>query len=491
MNDEVSSGWSEETWRDGILRRQVRLRCHVIRNLARNLKQGGDFPTPTPEKLCDLIRHTVDVLEAHLTKTPPDQLANVNLFLCSTAEHLRYVERSRIAHTPWSMIQATEHFLKQQVEKDSHFIIRPQWSYNYSLLGEFVEYHRTSIQSMGWISPGSWEEGLAAIKLASKKIYCIAFPRIERLNVLLHANWGHELGHIIAAAWVHSRFSQLWNTQEQEIRTRIQKAIEPWLAQQAEQPLFKQVIIDQYVSDQANTAMLVAQQGLTELICDAVGIQLLGPSALAASLEFCAGMALDESPLRCGKYPPWRYRLRLMLEACDEDLREQKMNVNGKDLIYPGDTVRPLYEWLSEAKRLVAETGDQMVLKQDVAVREAYNLIEEKWKGIRSEALAILPTRSQESYRLSRRLEIVEDLVQKLDNGLPPNEVGLWPDTDPARFEDIISAAWVLKAKKQSHDSEWRDPEDFERLYRLVLKGIEASYVHSAYGNRLREVYAK
>jgi hypothetical protein len=388
------------------------------------------------------------------------------------------------------MIQATEHFLKQQVGKDSHFIIRPQWSYNYSLLGEFLEYHRTSIQSMPWISPGSWEKGLADIKLASKRIYCIAFPRIERLNVLLHANWGHELGHIIAAEWVHSRFSQMWNAQEQEIRIHIQKAIEPWLAQQADQPLFKQVIIDQYVSDQTKTAMLVAQQGLTELICDAVGIQLLGPSALASSLEFCAGMALDESPLRCGKYPPWRYRLRLMVEACDEDLREQKTNVDGKDLTYPGDIVRPFCEWLSKAKQLVAKTGDQAVLQQDVAVREAYALIEEKWTSIRSEALAMLPTQSQEPYRLCKRLETVEDLVQKLDNGIPPNEVGVWPNASAATFEDIISAAWVLKIRKQTQSSEWCVPEDFERLCRLVLKAIEASYVQSVFGSRLKGVYA-
>lgn len=487
MNQEGPSEWSEGRWRDEILRRQVRLRCHTIENLAWNLENGGDFPTPTPQKLCALIRHTANVLKAHSEQTPSDQLANVNRFLCFTAEHLRYVERSRIAHTPWSMIQASERFLKEQVGENSHFIIRPQWSYNYSLSGEFIEYHRTSIKSMHWIPPGSWEAGLARVELDDAKIYCIAFPRIERLNVLLHANWGHELGHIIAARWIHDKFAGMWNAAEDAVKVRISEDVRRRLSAVVQHELFKDLIIEQAISDTANRTMEAARHGVTELICDAIGIHLLGPSALAASLEFSAGYSLDENPLQCGNYPPWRYRLRLMLKACEEDLAEKKICTNTGDRDYPGNTLRPFCEWLNDATHLVAETQDEAVLRQDIATREAYALIEREWMRVRREALDLLSPSAQKPYRLSERLTVIEDLVEKLNNDIPPNEKGQWPDTSPVSLEDILNAAWVFNAKKRSEDSAWGTPAHCEKLYRLVLKAIEASFVDCEFGRPLRE----
>jgi len=490
MNQEESSGQSERQWRDDILRRQVRLRCHVIKNLAWNLENGGDFPTPTPQKLCALIRHTVKMIEDHLNETPADQLGNVSLFLCSTAEHLRYVERSRTAHTPWSMIQATEHFLKQQVGEDSHFIIRPQWSYNYSLVGEFVAHYQTSVQSMAWIPARKWEDGLAAIQLTDNKIYCIAFPRVGRLDALLHANWGHELGHIIAARWVHAKFGQIWNGVEDGVKKRIGESIRKSLPASIEEELFKDLIVEQSISDMANTTMEVARHGLTELICDAIGVHLLGPGALAACLEFSAGLSLDENPLQCRNYPPWRYRLHLMLDACHGDLKERKIKVNGRESDYPGEVLRPFCEWLSEGKQLLAHAGDEPAWRQAIVVREAYALIEREWKNIRHDVLDLLPGGAEKPYRLCERHAIIEDLAKKLCDDIPPNEVGCWPNATPARLEDIVNAAWVFKIKKQIENPGWGSPSDYERLCRLALKAIEAGFVDSEFGSRLREVNA-
>src|SRR4030042_326031 len=115
MSQDGSSSLCEDQWRGEILLRQLRLQCNVVAHLAQSLEHAGDFPTSTPKALCRLIRHTANTLERNLANTPCDQLANVNHFLCSIAQHLRFVERSRTVNTPWSMIQATEHFLKQQV----------------------------------------------------------------------------------------------------------------------------------------------------------------------------------------------------------------------------------------------------------------------------------------------------------------------------------------------------------------------------------------
>jgi len=459
-------------------------------NLAQSLEDGGGFATVTPKALCRLIRHTANVLDRSLADTPHDQLANVNYFLCSIAQHLRFVERSRTVNTPWSMIQATEHFLRQQVGANSRFIIRPQWAHNYSLTGEFVEAYRTEIASMAWIDPKAWEES-SAERPVDERVYCIAFPRVERLNALLHANWGHELGHIVAARWIHGRFGQLWNGEEPDMKARIRQTVEQGLGASMNQALFKDLIINQYVSEYTDSAMELARDGLTELICDAIGVHLLGPSALAACLEFSAGFSLDENPLRCDRYPPWRYRLRLMLEACqeNEDFLEEEATTSPKAAVYPGETVAPFWEWLREAKRLVTQTPDLQMLHRDgmdnVSVREAYTLVENHWRRIRGEALDMLLGGAKRPYKLRERLTTIDDLVAKLENDIPPNEVDTWPDSSPAAFEDIINAAWVFKARKLAQDPEWGCPKDLERLYRLVLKAIEASFVHSVFGPRL------
>ena len=94
----------------------------------------------------------------------------------------------------------------------------------------------------------------------------------------------------------------------------------------------------------------------------------------------------------------------------------------------------------------------------------------------------MLPNQSQKPYRLTERITTIENLVGKLERDVPPSEVGVWPDTTTALFEDIVNAAWVFRAKKLAQDSDWACTENIERLYRLVLKAIEASFVQSVFG---------
>jgi len=211
-----SPTWSEDFWRENILRYQLRAKGETIERLATKFEYAGDFPTDTPVSLARLIKHTAHVLVDHLPTTPPDQLMHVNLLLCSIAEHLRFVDRSRVANTPWSMIQYTEKFLERQTGASNEFIIRPQWAYNYSLIGEFVEVYRTEIVPLDWIPTATWKSSLCG--LGDQKIYCLSFPRIERLNCLLHANWGHEIGHIFAKQWIDNNFAQMWSSEETQIK---------------------------------------------------------------------------------------------------------------------------------------------------------------------------------------------------------------------------------------------------------------------------------
>lgn len=484
MTSTESSAWSEYKWRERILRYQLRVKAETIKRLATKLEYLGDFPADTPCKLSQLIRYSTEIIGQHLDSTPHDQLMNVNLLLCSIAEHLRFVERSRVANTPWSMIQGTEKFLKQPTGFSSGFIIRPQWSYNYSLMGDFVEVYRTSFKGLDWIPTGAWEKLIG--ELAREKIYCISFPRIERLNCLLHCNWGHEVGHIIAAKWIESKFDLLWQNEETQIKDEIEKDIRKSFP--AEDLLFAKIIIQGMAADKVKDAMQVAKQGLTELICDTIGMHLLGPAALAAVCEFTAPLALDESPLTCDMYPPWRYRIRLMVEECEKDLKRHTIKVNNDEDEYPGPIIEPFWNWIRETINLVKNREDRSSLQSNITTKIAYRVIEANWKRIRTEALQLLAPESTEPYHLFKRVRVIEDLVTKLEQDTPPNELGTWPENSAACLEDILNAAWIFKLKKMDEDPRWGSADDFEKLFRLVLKATEVSFVHSTFGPELKKL---
>lgn len=274
--------------------------------------------------------------------------------------------------------------------------------------------------------------------------------------------------------------ANLKNRIQQEIRQEIQRNPPPV------DPLFAKFVVQEMVADQVNDTMQAAKEGLTELICDAIGVHLLGPAALAAAIEFSSPLPIDESPLTCDMYPPWRYRIRLMLELCEQDMEEHTIELHGAEVKYPGPIIKPFSNWLRETIELVRHTGDIQLLRATITTREAYRMIEAKWKRIRTDALQLLPRDSREPYHLFKRVRSIEDLVRRLDQDVPPNELGTWPENSPACFEDILNAAWVFKIRKMVEDPSWGLTDDFEKLYRLVLKATEVSFVHNAYGDKLK-----
>jgi hypothetical protein len=320
MKSHPLSPSEEAAWHERVRRREL-LRCLVtLQQLADNVQFTEDFASETPEILARLIGVTAEVLAQRLESNAPAQdLEQVNTVLAIITTHLRYVERARVAQTPWSIVQAAERLLKLAVGSNSHFIFRPAWAYNYSIIGEFVSAYRDFLSCWSWFPLPEWK---ARVRLNDDEcIYCISFPRIERTNCLLHANWGHEAGHILAARWVNTDFGAAWAADELGIKQRIEDHVKKTLP--PVDPLFKEMAIQEAVAKQMRATMEAARQGLVELLCDRVGVHILGPSSLAATLEFAARFAMDVSPLQSSYYPPWRYRLRKMLQHCDPDLNHQ------------------------------------------------------------------------------------------------------------------------------------------------------------------------
>ena len=126
---------------------------------------------------------------------------------------------------------------------------------------------------------------------------------------------------------------------------------------------------------------------------------------------------------------------------------------------------------------------DKKVLDDIVITREVYRFIQSNWDNWRDEILKNMPAKFREPYRLRNRVLALNILVEKLTDEIPPNEIGTWPLTNPASLQDILNAGWAYKIK-QSTVPEWNTSENHEKMYRLILKAIESSYIHSYYNSQ-------
>lgn len=474
MDSPPLTQFDEADWHEKIRRREL-VRClSTLAQLAKNIQLGEDFANAAPDALARLIGDTAELLTQNLeTNAPASDLRQINEVLGKMTSHLRYAERARVSQTPWSIVQSVERLLKLAADSKGTFIIRPTWAYNYSIIGEFISAYREFLENWSWFPLDEWETKVNPN--GDEAIYCISFPRIERMNCLLHANWGHEVGHILATRWVSTDFGAAWAANEPKVKERIEAFVQqtslPIL------PLFKERVIQEVVAGQLRDTMEAAKQGLIELLCDQIGVHILGPSAFAAAVEYAALFSMDVSPLVASNYPPWRYRLRKMIQYCDEDLHDHS------GIGYPAPELKAFVEWLKTGQQLTKALGDHQVIESNIVTQVAYEFISTYYEEAAKKVKAMLPTELAEPYRMHKKHEVIAILVRRLQEGVPPNEVGhLSPE--PASFQDILAAAWAYKIDQIAKKPDWASPDNLDLLFRLVLKGCECSYVHSRLGEK-------
>jgi len=515
---------AETTWRSEVLLRELRRQARSIVGVAESLEQLDDYATRTPPLLCQLIRETADVVVKNIDACPSSQLQHLGVLLGLMGEHLRYVERSQVAHTPWSMVEAVEAFMGRYVVGNVAFIIRPQWSYNYANESQFVASYRKWIEAFTFIP----EDRRAAVlrPFDDKQIYLISFPRVERLNALLHCAWAHELGHTIAATWLNGNFNRIWSVIGQKVDEQARKDLEP-AVNDAQQDLFARTRLEGQVARIVRQAMECTKQALTELIADAFALHVLGPAWFSAASEIASRSELDSPPISSAFYPPWRYRLRLMSKHLQPDLTalenlqqqaevaamhaeggyatalftlavftlvqaEAQQDVETKAKVASevarmkaeAETKRreaerlPAYvQWLRTTLSILETREDEAVINRDLGTSIAYKEIEGQWETIRSTALD-----SISKYDFITGLPIILELVDRLQNQIPPNEHGKWPNVAPASFEDVLNAGWIQKLRVVRHTEAI---EEIAVLNQLVLKAVEVSHLQRVYGKEL------
>src|SRR5215208_2589260 len=82
----------------------------------------------------------------------------------------------------------------------------------------------------------------------------------------------------------------------------------------------------------------------------------------------------------------------------------------------------PYANWLLGTPSILGTSDSNFVLSRDIRTSITYREIQDKWDAIRSTALETIP-----KYDFGAALPRIVELVERLQNQIPPNEHGKWP----------------------------------------------------------------
>ena len=379
-----------------------------------------------------------------------------NFLKNNIAPQLRYIEGASIERTPTMLVKPIEKLI-QPIMEGIHFILRPQWTYNYGQI-EVVNGYKTASEGL-FVGHG--------LNLDEyNKVYVLSFPGFERSNILLHVNIAHEIGHCFQEEYVN--LDQF--VSKAELREELKESFGSKKGLSLLRPLSK-------IIGETNS---FCKNAITEFLADLFSLRLFGPAAIFA-LHEVALLSKSMDQIR-GEHPPWRTRLRLLLKELDWskwcDALKKSLPKLG-DFPEAGIIVDSVDERVSQLLELVKDTTDEDVISKSDATRIAYSHALKNIPKLRS--LLERPGFSQFGPELCDQ---TLRLTQLLANKIPPNEYFTKDSFGIADLRCILNAGWFYRI---AHVSEMSSGEceahyqQFDLLNRLLLKAIELSSIHSEY----------
>ena len=311
---------------------QLSQKARLIESVVQKLKELR-YPTTTPVLLAEIIskisNRICDTLwEQAQSADPSDNTFQLQLKLAvkvveSLTANLRFVERATTNVTPWSLIQPFEK-ISEKLHPGCRFIIRPQWKYNFTIVELISQYKKgfhVFIPVDEVINQVLSKHNCSSIN----SLYVVGFPYLERLSILRHVLFAHEIGHPIEKEYFASHPSgEINRLMDSDVRQDA-AALQP-----AE---FQELVRLKGIAETCKAVRHIRQRALAELICDMVCVRLFGPAALFALLELSRTSDLDalsDDPPSY-HYPPWRYRLRNAAALITDDWFDQFITQGGFD----------------------------------------------------------------------------------------------------------------------------------------------------------------
>jgi hypothetical protein len=382
------------------------------------------------------------------------------LLVKKVASQLRYVEGARVERTPWSFIIPLEK-LAQELLPDTRLITRPQWHYNYGVV-EIIEQFRKATENLL-----SGEEKTNIFKDLPMCLYVFSFPSLEQKNVLLHVNFGHEIGH---------PFAEKYLAQEKpDYLIKIQEKVNEYVrvTEPPDPPLFRTTVRS---DELAKRSADIRKRALEEIICDFISVQLFGPAAVFALDEMATFSESLDTVSRKTWHPPWRMRLRLVLEELNWSDWEICLSEISSAFPWGKNLELSVNEKIRSLQNVVADTTDQKHIEDDKSLAFAYDSVGEALPEVKKAIREILKPRL---FAVNKDLCLdIFKSIERLYNKIPPNEI----DTDEPHqvkttgIRNILNAGWFYKLtylNSMFGSSSESFFSDLDILNRLILKAAE------------------
>lgn len=413
-----------------------RRRTHQLREgLLRRIDDlsASDYPEASASYIIGFLLAFFEELGARIEKANSEQeLRFISQLIQTSGIFLQWLDNAHTAQTPRALALLLK-ALMDRMQPQSVVLVVPQAEYNYGindlgpklkwLVEEFIPHSRQSRFD----------------KFVSTPLKLVAFPRIERDNLIAHAIFGHELGHPIADEFLDWEPSQPEGQQAQAAaNAKVTQLVEASLKNHPELAA-RALEISVRTFDQV---LEIRNRALQELVSDAVGIYIFGPSALFAMHELLWHGDWDQPPRAPQWYPPSRMRLRLMLQVLDEKKSLESLTSCEGEIAkkYMADVAA----FIGHSRSIAGETTEQATLGTDPTVEIAY-----EW--VAASLPAALKYAAEKSgpvlYDLSIAQKHLPELLERIEFGIPPNEVG-----DPLKPEIVdlrspLLASWVYKTR--------------------------------------------
>lgn len=452
----------------------LKIRVHTLRQgLASRLKEYvSDFPTGTPKSVIDLLQQVLGKIENQINIAPDERTLSL---ICQTIQSygrfLEYFDNAHTEQTPRALAQLLESLCKT-LQPGAKLVVWPQAAYNYTIRDILPAIKRPLENLL------SEDEQKNLFQNFTVSINLVSFPRIERDDILLHAIFGHELGHPIADNFLlgeKENFKEKYETclaaTQVKINTEVQKT------PQGQIPIFA-LVEGQKLT---NIVHHIRKRGLEELLSDVVSAYLFGPSSLFAMYDVLAMDNLDQSPNNQNAYPPTRYRLRLVKKILENEgyLNALQQIPDNNEFGFENQAI---VDMLAMIDQIVAIQSDKTKIKSDFCSEIAYEWLENTIE----DAIPYVKKMVKDTLYDKEKIAVeIPSLIERIAMGIPPNEINVYPDIKNVDWRSAILAAWLYKinGKKigKTKPLELINSSDIDRLQSITMRAVEHILLYTKY----------
>lgn len=419
--------------------------CENVRTALREVLRH-DYAAGSSKDFYNEFCERLDLLESLLGPVDPNDISLLDTFadevsILSTFVH--HVERSHAGEFPWPFTE----YLKE--------LAGPLCKENL-IANEGDPIIRVYAEGGLYSYKINLEDDLSVLSVG-RRIFTIVFPRTLKHHVLLHAIFGHEIGH---AAWTIPKHGS-------DLRGKVLKPL--W----AEGPLTSVSQATAWLRDSAAPTAIaelrkhygdesteIDREQLNswyqEFMCDLFGLVTFGPSFLAAHKTLL--LALDPGGHRWGPdHPPYICRRAMLWHAC-QHLGWSRYAATIKDKELREDVNAFLRAHVGEAP------GGWEDMFRPSQVAAAVDALRGILAGVGTPEYA-MPGESA-----------LKSLTEMLCNRVPPCGSDLSGSREPKSrkvdFRDILFAGWVVADKLARSGQEEEQSPRFLELNKLCELGL-------------------